>query len=114
MVRATTASVLIRMGGTYWVNYDATNIGNMCTSADSILDNETHPNTLGTGTKETELATDIVMRLVAVNDWGMAGGASSGQFMPTVITKPIKDTIDRLSVDVTFKGFTAGKQQADS
>ncbi|GAG02640.1 unnamed protein product, partial [marine sediment metagenome] len=66
MVRATTASVLIRMGGTYWVNYDATNIGNMCTSADSILDNATHPDTLGTGTKEVELATDIVMRLVAV------------------------------------------------
>ncbi|GAG20065.1 unnamed protein product, partial [marine sediment metagenome] len=28
-----------------------------------------------------------------------------------VITKAIQDTIDRLSITSTFKGFTAGKQQ---
>lgn len=114
MVRATTASVLIRMGGTYWVNYDATNVGNMCTSADSILDNETHPDTLGTGSKETELATDIVMRLVVMNDWGMAGGFATGQPMPIIVTRQIKDTINRLSITSTFKGFTTGKQQESS
>ena len=114
MVRATTASVLIRMNGTYWTNYDATSIGNMCISADAILDRETHPDTLGTGTKETELATDIVMRLVAINDWGAAGGAITGLPMPALLTKQILDAIDRLSITTTFKGFTAGKQQADT
>ena len=101
MVRATTATVLIRMGGTYWVNYDATNVGNYCTAADYKLDNYTYPHVLSTtGTKEIELATDVVMNMIAYNDWGAAGSYLSGQMRPIVITQDIKDMADRLIVGV--------------
>ncbi len=97
--RATTATVLIRMGGSYWVNYDATNVGNFCISANYKLDGYTTPHVLSsTGTKEIELETDIVMNEIAYNDWGAAGSYLSGQMRPIIITQDIKDMADRLIV----------------
>ena len=103
MVRATTATVLVRMGGRpYWVNYDATNVGTYCTAADYLLDSYTYPEVLsGTGVKEKELATDIVMNMIAYNDWGAAGSYLSGQPRPSIMTQDIKDTADRLKLAST-------------
>ena len=113
MVRATTARVLIRLGGTYPVNHDATSVGNMCTDADYLLDGETHPDTLSTtGNNEIELACSIVLNMIAEADWVASGGYATGQPKPVVITRAIKATIDRLSSTSTFKGFTTGTQQA--
>ena len=113
MVRATTAKVLIRMGGAYWVNYDATSIGNMSTEAHYILDGYTHPHTLSTtGNNEIAIAVEVVMNMVAYNDWGMAGGYATGQMRPVILTTSLKDRIDRISIDSTSKGFVAGTQQA--
>ena len=100
--RATTATVLIRMGGLpYWVNYDATNVGNLCISATNKLDGYTTPHVLSaTGVKEIELETDIVMNLIAYNDWGAAGGYLTGQMRPIILTQDIKDMADRLMVGV--------------
>ena len=107
MVRATTARVLIRMGGTYWVNYDATNVGNLCTQADYILDAYTYPDTLGTGDNEIELAVSVVMNMIHENDWFSAGGFSTGQARPTVLTREIKDIAHRLATDSAYDGFSA-------
>ena len=115
MVRATTARVLIRLGGTYPVNHDATSVGNMCTDADYLLDGETHPDTLSTTDDNViELAVSIVLQMMAEADWFAAGGFATGQPKPAIITRNIKDSINRLSSTTTFKGFTAGKQQADT
>ena len=105
--RATTATVLIRMGGTYWVNYDATNVGNLCTAASYILDSFTHPDTLGTGNNEKELETSIVMQLIARNDWGSQGGFATGQPMPPELTREIKDMAERLATVSANVGFSA-------
>ena len=101
--RATTASVLIRMGGLpYWVNYDATNVGNYCTAAALLTDSYTYPEVLSsTGTKEIELDTDIVMNMIAYNDWGAAGSYLTGQPRPVIMTQDIKDTADRLKLAST-------------
>ena len=100
--RATTATVLIRMGGTYWVNYDATNVGNYCTAAALLTDSYTYPEVLSsTGTKEIELDTDVVMNMIAYNDWGMAGSYLSGQPRPVIMTQDIMDTADRLKLPST-------------
>ena len=100
MVRATTTTVLVRMAGAvYWVNHDATSVGNMCIAADYILDGYTYPHVLsGTGTKEIELATDIVMNMIAYADWGAAGSYLSGQMRPMILTQDIKDMADKLIV----------------
>ena len=106
MVRATTATVLVRMGGLpYWVNYDATNVGAYCTAAALLTDSYTYPEVLSsTGTKEIELDTDIVMNMIAYNDWGAAGSYLTGQPRPVILTQDIKDTADRL---VLGSGTTA-------
>lgn len=97
MARATTVTVLIRMAGAYWVNYDATNVGHLCTTADYKLDGYTYPEVLSTtGTLEKELATDIVMNMIAYNDWRITGGYVTGQMRPIVMTQEIMDTADRL------------------
>lgn len=103
MVRATTVTVLIRMGGTYWVNYDATNVGNLCIAADYFLDAYTHPDTLSTtGNNEIAIATSIVMNMILVNDWFAAGGYTCGQPRPVVMTE---DIVTRLNI---LKESTAG------
>lgn len=95
--RATTTTVLVRMGGVYWVNTDATNVGFYCTAAALLTDSYTYPEVLSSvGTKEIELDTDVVMNMIAVNDWASAGGYLSGQPRPVVMTQDIKDTADRL------------------
>ncbi len=111
MVRATTTTVLVRMGGAvYWVNTDATSVGNWCTAADYILDSYTYPHVLSaTGTKEKELATDIVMNMIAYNDWGASGSYLTGQPRPVIMTQDIKDMADRLVVGVPTREHDALK-----
>ena len=101
--RATTATVLARMGtgAVYWTNHDATSVGLMCTAASYKLDGYTYPHVLSTtGTKEIELATDIVMNMIAYADWGAAGQYLTGQPRPIILTQDIKDMADNLVIGV--------------
>ncbi len=107
MVRATYTLVLVRMNGNYWTGCDQTSVTAMCTQADYKLDGYTHPDTLGTGNNEKELAVDVVMNMVALDLWGQAGGYLSGFPMPVVMTREIKDIADRLATVSANAGFAA-------
>lgn len=112
MVRATYTLVLVRMNDNYWTGCTEASVGAMCTRADYILDRETYPDTLSTSSNLVkEIAVDLVMNMIALDLWGQAGGYLSGFAQPIVMTKELKDAIDRMSTDSAFKGFTTGKMR---
>lgn len=96
MVRATYARVLVRLGGTYPAGFDATSVGNLCTSADYLLDGYTNPDTLSTTDNEVlELAVDVVISMMAEASWLQAGGYMSGKPKPEVFTTELKERIKK-------------------
>ena len=107
MVRATYTLVLVRTAGVYPVNHTETSVGAMCTQADYILDAYTHPDTLGTGNNEKELAVSVVMNMIAEADWLATGGYGTGFARPLILTREIKDIADRLATDSSYDGFSS-------
>ncbi len=100
MVRATTARVLIRLGGAYPAGFDATSVGNLCTQADYILDGYTNPEVLSTTDANViELACEIVLSMMAEASWYQAGGYASGRPKPEVLTPDIKHRIEQLMAE---------------
>lgn len=108
MVRASAAEMLKLFGGTYPPGHDATSFGNLAVYADALIDGYSLPAVCPTvGAPIVGVANRIAVHLVQKAMWLSAGGILSGQEPPVIMTKDLKDIIDKVNMDTTADGFWA-------
>ena len=115
MVRATLVRVQIRLAGDNPPGIADADITSMLTQADYVGDGYTWPTVLSqTDDIVIELFVSIVMNMLAENTWFQAGGYLSGQPRPEILTREVKDTLDRLGTISAKGGVGVVKGQSES